>query len=114
MKTTITIIIGLLISLSVWAKSNEMSTAYFICHFEKVVSEKDMEQLKSQGFEIFQINSKDHIVYVKPQSNSIFSKELKSNMTQLISVDKNGNRTYLIESITNESPEFIKLFFNFI
>ena len=90
------------------------NSEYFICNFNKTITAFELNELKEQGFEVFETNNNKHVVYVKAKSNAIFSKNLKAKMKELIKVDKNGNRIYIVETVTEDSPEFLKLFFNFI
>jgi len=114
MKTTFTLVIALFTSLTIWAGNTSTSPDYFICHFNDTITKTELLELKKEGFEVFNTKTDKHVVYVKAKSNSVFSKKLKSQMKELIRVDKNGNRVYIIEDVTEDSPEFLKLFFNFI
>ena len=90
------------------------NSEYFICHFNNTVTEFERDELKQQGFQIFESESDSNTVYVKARPSAVFSTDLKSKMKELILVDKKGTRTYIIETGTEDSPDFLKLFFNFI
>ena len=109
-------IIILLISLatSFVALANPGSTAYFICNFTDTLSSMDVIELNNNGFDIVESNEDNHTVYVVADTNANFTYTLKSKMKELIEVDKNGNRIYIIETVTEESPEFYKVFFNLL
>ena len=89
-------------------------TGYFICNFTDTVSCTEISELKNNGFEIVESDKDKHTVYVKAETNSSFTVLLKSKMKEIIMVDSNGNRIYIMENVTEESPEFLKVFFNFI
>lgn len=120
MKTIFTLITGILaISIAAFAGPNAntnttTNSEYFICHFNNTVTEFELNELEQQGFQIFESETDSSIVYVKAKPSAVFSTDLKSKMKELILVDKKGNRTYIIETVTEDSPEFLKLFFNFI
>ena len=114
MKTTFTLIIALLVNLTIWAGATEPKTTYFICHFTETVSSTNMKDLKKQGFEVIETTNDPHVVYVKSESISEFTNQLKSQMKELIQIETNGDRIYIKESRTTDSPDFLKLFFNFI
>ena len=66
------------------------------------------------GFQIFDTTTDNHTVYVKTESNSVFSNHIKAQMKELIKVDQYGKRVNMIIPENGGSPEFIKLFFNFL
>lgn len=115
MKITFLLLVSFLIlSMSAIAGSSDKSE-YFICHFNETVTKFELNELKQEGFQVFENDSTANIVYVKAKKNQAqFSNQLKEKMRELILVDKNGNRTYIVETVTEDSPEFLKLFFNFI
>ena len=114
MKTTFTLIIALLVNLTIWAGATEPKTTYYICHFTETVSSTHMNELKKQGFEVIETAYDKHVVYVKSETFTEFTNQLKSQMKELIQVDTNGDRIYIKESSSTDSPDFLKLFFNFI
>ena len=114
MKTVFTLLITLLVISSSLMAGNKTTSEYFICHFNDSVSELDLNELKEQGFQVFETDSKNHVVFVKAKTNSIFTSHLKTRMKELIKVDQNGNKVYIVETVTESSPEFLKVFFNFI
>ena len=114
MKTIFTLFIGLLVISSSVLAGSKTTSEYFICHFNDSVSEFDLNELKEQGFQVFETDNKNHVVFVKAKSDSMFSNQLKARMSQLIKVDQNGNKIYIVETVTESSPEFLKVFFNFI
>ncbi|UTW66669.1 hypothetical protein KFE94_00730 [bacterium SCSIO 12643] len=112
--TSLLLVSFLILSVGAIAGTNDKSE-YFICHFNKCFTEFELDELKEDGFHVFEQDSTSNIVYVKAKKNHAqFSKQLKEKMKELIMVDKNGNRTYIVETVTEDSPEFLKLFFNFI
>ena len=108
----ILLIISITTSLATLAGPN--STEYFICNFTDTISYTEISELKNNGFEIFESDKDKHTVYVKAEYNSNFTILLKSKMKEIIMVDSNGNRVSILETVTEESPEFLKVFFNFI
>lgn len=120
MKSILTLIIGTIaISFASLAAPDNNSidnttSEYFICKFENAVTDFELNELKQQGFEVVDSESNENIVYVTAAPQAQFSTEIKSKMKELIMVDRNGNRTYIKETVTEDSPEFLKLFFNFI
>ena len=115
MKSAFTLLIGIILySLNVSATSTSKTTVYFICNFSSTVTTCEINQLKQQGFQVFETNTNQHVVYVKTDSEAMFTNNLKAKMKELIKVDSQGNRIHLIEEDQNNSPDFLKLFFNFI
>ncbi len=115
MKSLFTLLISLLASSITFASGPSNSSAYFICHFNETVTSSELNELKQQGFQVFEKDSTSNVVYVKAKkSNSMFSEQLKDKMKELIMVDQNGNKIYMVETVREDSPEFLKLFFNFI
>ena len=113
MKSAFTLFIGIsLFSLN--AFSDPYDSEYFICRFNQAITAFELNELKQEGFQVFETTTSNHVVYVKAKSDAVFSTKLKAKMNELIKVDKNGNRVYIVETVTEESPEFLKLFFNFI
>lgn len=117
MKTVFVLLTGfLLMGLNASAKGPNNNNAYFICHFNSGITSSEITELKQQGFEIVEKDSTSTVVYVttfKPSAN--FTAELKRKMDKLIKVDEYGNRiTVNTKAKYDSSPEFIKLFFNFI
>lgn len=113
MKSVFAFLIGIsLFSLN--AFSDPSNSEFFICKFNESITDFELNELKQEGFQVFETNTSNHVVYVKGNTNAVFSTNLKSKMNELIKVDKNGNRVYILETVTEESPEFLKLFFNFI
>lgn len=115
MKTITTIIIAtLILAFTSQAGSINKSSEYFICHFNDSISNSDLEELEQQGFQVFEQDTQNLILYVKAKATSSFTNYLKNRMSSLIQVDQNGQRTYIVETVSESSPEFLKLFFNFI
>ena len=113
MKTVFTFLITIVLTtLSINANTKGLSS-YFICEFTDSISQVDLEELEKEGFQIVEKNKKNKQVYVRSINQKEFSKALRSRMKELIEVDGNGKKVYLIDS-ENKSPEFVKLFFNFI
>lgn len=114
MKSTFTLLIGIILySLNVNATTTSNTTVYFICNFSNTVTTCEINQLEQQGFQIFETDTNQHVVYVKSDSEAIFTKNLKAKMKELIKVDSQGNRVHLLEE-QDTSPDFLRLFFNFI
>ena len=115
MKAAFTLLIGIVFySLSALANPNTTKTEYFICNFSSTVTKCEINQLEQQGFQVFETNTNMHVVYVKANSDAIFTQVLKSKMKELIKIDQQGNRIHILESEPEASPDFLKLFFNFI
>jgi len=115
MKSTLSLFIGIVLySLNAIAEPSTTKTEYFICNFHSTVTSCEINQLQNQGFEVFITNNNQHVVYVKSNSDAIFSKVLKSKMKELIRIDNQGQRIQILETEPEDSPDFLKLFFNFI
>ena len=114
MKAIFTLLISILVISSTVVAGSKTTSEYFICHFNDSVSELDLNELKEQGFQVFETDTQNHVVFVKAKTNSMFTNHLKTRMKELIKVDQNGNKIYIVETVTESSPEFLKVFFNFI
>ena len=110
---TIALIIGM-ISSSLFASIPENGAEYYICHFSKNVSNTYLKELSKQGIKIHKTDSNQKMIYVTVPSNKSFTNELKSTMIELIRVDKNGNKTIVVENKKNSNSQLLNLFFNFI
>ena len=115
MKSSFALLLSLLASSFLFAEGTSDNSEYFICHFNETVTSSELNELKQQGFQVFEKDTTAHVVYVKAKkSNPIFTEQLKGKMKELIMVDQNGNKIYMVETVSEDSPEFLKLFFNFI
>lgn len=116
MKSSFALLVGfVLFGLSVALAGPNGDTKYFICHFNSEVTSCEINELKEQGFQVYQKKDETNVVIVKARWNqAIFSNDLKDKMKELIMVDKDGNQVYIFKNIPNDSPDFLKLFFNFI
>jgi hypothetical protein len=103
----------LAIGFSLFADPSDNST-YFICNFNDTVTTLELNELKTQGFQVIKDkNTSSHVILVICELNeAIFSTELKNKMKELIMVDEFGNRTNLVEQ--KLTPDLLNLFFNFI
>jgi hypothetical protein len=116
MKSSFALLVGfVLFGLSVTLAGPNGETKYFICHFNSEITSLEINELKDQGFQIYEKKDETNVVIVKPRWNqAIFSTTLKDKMKELIMVDQDGNKVYILKNIPNDSPDFLKLFFNFI
>ena len=115
MKTFITIaFLTGIISTSLLASTPEKGAEYYICHFTKTVSKTYLNELTNKGINVFKADSDQNMVYVTVINNYAFTQEIKSTMRQLVKVDKNGNKTVIVENKKNSNPQLLNLFFNFI
>ncbi len=115
MKTITTIIMAtLILAFTSHAGSISNSSEYFICHFNDSISNSDIDELKQQGFQVFEKDTQNLVLYVKAQASARFTEYLIKRMKSLVQVDQNGQKTYIVEQVSESSPEFLKLFFNFI
>ncbi len=113
MKTLITIFTTIALLASSHPLQAKGFSEYFICEFNDSISIKDIQSLIEDGFQIVETHNVEKVIYVRTVNDSQFSSNLKARMKEIIKVDKNGHKTYVIEPKT-ESPEFVKLIFNFI
>ena len=113
MKTVLILIFSTSMLFSGGIVNGKGFSEYFICKFNDSISKLDIEELKSQGFLIVEKDNNQKMVYVKSKDQKEFSAKLKSRMKEVIKVDKNGNETVIVRT-KNNSPEFVKLIFNFI
>lgn len=117
MKAIFSLLLGFVaIGFTTLADDPSSNNEYFICHFNSEITKSEIIELKQQGFEIVKKDSTETVVLVTIyRSNACFTNDLKKKMDKLIKVDEFGNRVRVNTSRTEEStPEFIKLFFNFI
>jgi hypothetical protein len=115
MKSSFALLFSLLAASFIYAEGSSNNSEYFICRFNETVTTSELNELKQQGFQVFEKDSTANVVYVKAKkSNPIFTEQLKEKMKELIMVDENGNKIYMVETVKEDSPEFLKLFFNFI
>jgi hypothetical protein len=117
MKTVFSLLFGFLaIGFAAHADDPSNNNAYFICHFNSEITKSEIIELKQQGFEIVEKDSTATVLYVTTvKTSAFFTSEQKQKMDKLIKVDEYGNRVIVNTRESYEStPEFIKLFFNFI
>ena len=114
MKSAFTLLIGGLFFILSALADHTTNSEYFICNFNETITEFERKELKEQGFQVFEENTNHHVVYVKAKSDAMFSNHLKSKMKELIRVDENGDRIYIVETNPGSSPDFLKVFFNFL
>ena len=115
MKTFFTIaFIAAFLNTSLLASTPENGAEYYICHFTQKISKSYLNELSNKGINIFKADSDKNLVYVTVINNHAFTTEIKSNMSQLVKVDKNGNKTVIVEKKKNSNPQLLNLFFNFI
>ena len=115
MKIFITIaLMTTVLSTSLFAGSPDKGAEYYICHFTKKVSTSFLNELTKNGFNVFKADKNQQMIYVTVINNHAFTKEIKSNMSQLVKVDKNGNKTIIVENKKKSNPQLLNLFFNFI
>ena len=116
MKSSIAFLVGfIVIGLSAALAGPSDNSEYFICHFNAEVTDSELDELKEQGFQIYESDSSSNVVIVKARmSQAIFTVHLKDKMKELIMVDKDGNKQYILKDLNTTSPDFLKLFFNFI
>lgn len=113
MKSIITILTSIAIFLTSFTSHAKESSEYFICEFNDSISTTDIQRLKTEGFQIVETDNQRKVIYVKSKNHANFSSHLEARMREVIKVDKNGEKTYVIEA-KSASPEFVKIFFNFI
>jgi hypothetical protein len=111
-------ILGLIILLPLLSLANPLdikNTPYYICHFDTQITEEIILELEVHGFEVMKRDHADHVVYVKSSRQSNFSDNLQENMNRLVHVDEQGDQHILLEEQPNSStPQYLKVFFNFI
>ena len=96
MKTFITItVITILFSNNIVAGMTEKGSEYYISH----LSDSNMSLNKQSVTEL---------------NNPTFSEEIKSNISQLVKVDKIENETIIVDHKKNSNSQLLNLFFNFI
>tara|TARA_R110002050_G_scaffold109799_4_gene221544 strand:- start:51082 stop:51429 length:348 start_codon:yes stop_codon:yes gene_type:complete len=115
MKTIFTLLVSItLLSISVAASGPKKVTEYFICHFTDSITSTHLTELEKEGFQVFETNSHQRVIYVKAKDQAEFTTHLKTQMRKLIKVTPNGEEVNLIRTGVENSPQFLKLFFNFI
>ena len=115
MKLSLTLLLGIILfSLAAWAGPSSNSE-YFICHFSDTITQSEINELSKQGFQVVEETENHRVIYVKAKPSAYFSTVLKSKMEKIVQVDQHGNHTIILEEeIIDESPDFLRLFFNFI
>jgi len=92
MKTTFTLIIGIVVSLSIWAGSAHFASPYLLC----------------EGTDTITLSTK----VLKPKQVVNTTQSSTEKCTKIVNTDNKENTTK--EKTQSISPNFLKLFFNFI
>ena len=117
MKAIFSLLLGFVaFGINALASEPAKTTEYFICHFNEEVTKTELTALAHQGFKVMVKDSTTTVIYVTSKTpKASFSIDLKNKMDKLIKVDQSGERYQLKTRIEDQnSPEFMKLFFNFI
>lgn len=115
MKLSLTLFLGFVTFSLVTLAGPPTDSEYYICQFSNSVTQLELNEFVKQGFQIVHKKNDNQVVYVKAKPNANFSVLLKSKMEKIIQVDQHGNHTIILEEeIIDESPEFLRLFFNFM
>lgn len=83
---------------------------YYSVEFSDSLTSSDIADLKKNGFEIIQKLQNGNIVVVKTEEVAHFSKQLKNRIKKFRALNKSEEQ----QKSTSQTPEFGKLFFNFI
>jgi hypothetical protein len=115
MNTIITILIGLSLSTSFAVASGPIKNSTFlILPFSEPNTTVKKNDLQKEGFRVIKTVPSEQVFYVQSELPAFFAKKLRNQLKKRVKLSTIEAQENTITKPSVNSPELLKLFFNFI